>query len=116
MKRYEDNLEGYNTTAVRLVDGFKNIAGDFSVLHGTGDDNVHYQNTAALVDLLTGAGVSPLKMKMFAFTDSLHGISYNGANTWIYKFMTQRLYDEVKRDPNEDALVRQWTKRTVVEA
>ncbi|KEY72372.1 hypothetical protein S7711_01048 [Stachybotrys chartarum IBT 7711] len=116
MKRLEENEDGYLRTAVRLTDGFKNIAGDSSVLHGTGDDNVHYQNTAAMIDLLVGDAVSPAKLKMFAYTDSLHGISYNGASAHIHKFMTQRLYEEVQRDPDEEALVRQWTKKRGVQA
>ncbi|KAH7310648.1 dipeptidyl peptidase IV N-terminal region-domain-containing protein [Stachybotrys elegans] len=112
MKRLEDNEDGYATTAVRNTAGFKNIAGDFSVLHGTGDDNVHYQNAAAMVDLLVGEGVSSDKFKMFAFTDSAHGISYNNAGLWIHKFMTERLYDEVQRDPDAEAEVHPWSKRS----
>lgn len=113
MKTLEGNRDGYLETAVHDVDGFKNVAGGFSILHGTGDDNVHYQHTAALVDLLVGAGVSPEKMKMFAFTDSDHSIRYNNASLYIYKYLTERLYDEVKRKVNKEALVHQWSKRGV---
>ncbi|KAF9765369.1 hypothetical protein IL306_002340 [Fusarium sp. DS 682] len=113
MKTLDENKDGYLETAVHKVDGFKNIAGSFSILHGTGDDNVHYQHTAAMVDLLVGAGVSPEKMKMFAFTDSDHSIVYNGASPWIYKYLTARLYDEVKRQPKAKALTHQWNKRRV---
>lgn len=113
MKTLDGNRDGYLETAVRNTTGFKDVAGSFSVLHGTGDDNVHYQNTAALIDLLVGDGVSPEKMKMFAFTDSDHSINYNGANTWIYKYMTARLFDEVQRKTQEEVLVHQWSKRRV---
>ena len=113
MKTLEGNRDGYLETAVHNVDGFKNVAGGFSILHGTGDDNVHYQHAAALVDLLVGAGVSPEKMKMFAFTDSDHSIRYNNASLYIYKYLTERLYDEVKRKVNKKTLVHQWSKRGV---
>ncbi|KAK7425891.1 Dipeptidyl peptidase 4 [Neonectria magnoliae] len=113
MKTLEGNRDGYLETAVHKVDGFKNVAGGFSVLHGTGDDNVHYQHTAALVDLLVGGGVSPEKMKMFAFTDSDHSINYNGANVYIYKYLTARLYDEVKRVSKETELTHQWGRRRI---
>ncbi|KAH6972243.1 dipeptidyl peptidase IV N-terminal region-domain-containing protein [Ilyonectria sp. MPI-CAGE-AT-0026] len=111
MKTLEGNREGYLETAVHNVDGFKNVPGGFSVLHGTGDDNVHYQHAAALIDLLVGGGVSPKQMKMFAFTDSDHSINYNGAGVYIYKYLTARLYDEVKRVPKDKELTHQWNRR-----
>lgn len=110
MKTLAANGAGYNETAVRNTDGFKDVAGVFSLMHGTGDDNVHYQNAAALVDLLVGAGVSPSKFKMMAFTDSDHSISYNGATAYIYKFLTARLWDELQRQPGK-GMVHQWTRR-----
>ena len=70
MKTYEMNAAGYNKTAVRKVDGFKNVAGGFLIQHGTGDDNVHFQNSATLVDTLISGGVSPEKMQVQFFTDS----------------------------------------------
>jgi dipeptidyl-peptidase 4 len=78
-------------------------------VHGTGDDNVHYQNTAALVDLLVGEGISPQKMDMMAFTDSDHSINYNNADLYIYRYLSERLLDEVRRGGKED--VHQWSKR-----
>ncbi|KAI1503426.1 dipeptidyl peptidase IV N-terminal region-domain-containing protein [Biscogniauxia marginata] len=109
MKTPELNAEGYNKTAVRKTEGFRDIAGGFTILHGTGDDNVHYQNTAALVDLLVGAGVSPAKMSWRAFTDSDHSINYHGANTYLYKFLTELLYREKIR--SGEGLAHQWTRR-----
>lgn len=114
MKRLEDNEAGYNETAVRDVDGFKNVRGGFAVMHGTGDDNVHYQNSAALVDLLVGGGVGPQKMEMVAFTDSDHGIVYNGARAWIYRFLTGRLWEERERESGGLVVQHQWSRREVV--
>jgi dipeptidyl-peptidase 4 len=111
MKTLDDNEDGYLETAVHNVEGFKNAPGGFTILHGTGDDNVHYQHAAALIDLLVGNGVTPDKMKMFAFTDSDHSINYNGANLYLYKFLTARLFDEVQRKVDADNLVHQWSKR-----
>ena len=111
MKTSQANPEGYNGTAVRRVDGFRNIAGGFAVLHGLGDDNVHYQNTAALLDLLVGAGVPPQQMEWRAFTDSDHGISYNGASTYLYKYLTSLLYREKLR--TGEKLKHQWSRRFV---
>lgn len=112
MKELGDNEDGYRETAVHAVEGFKNVEGGFAVLHGTGDDNVHYQHAAALVDLLVGGGVSPEKMDMFAFTDSDHSINYNGADVYIYKYLTEKLWDEVQREVGEKS-AHQWSKKRV---
>lgn len=111
MKDLKSNEAGYNQTAVRKTAGFKNIPGGVALMHGTGDDNVHYQNSAAFIDLLVGEGVSPSKVKMFAFTDSTHSIAYNNAPTFLYKFLTSRLWDETQR--KGPALVHQWSKKAV---
>lgn len=105
------NEAGYNTTAIRNITNFNTIPGKFALMHGTGDDNVHYQNTAALVDLLVGGRVSPNKWEMMAFTDSDHNIRYNNANEWIYRYLSKQLYEEKNRDPEAEVLVHQWRKR-----
>ena len=114
MRVPETNAAGYESTAIRNTEGFKNVAGGFSIMHGIGDDNVHYQHTAALVDLLVGDGVSPEKMDWRAYTDSDHSIAYNGANVDLYKHLSGKLYDEKNR---EVGLVEQhgWSKRDVVD-
>ncbi|KEF63347.1 dipeptidyl-peptidase 4 [Exophiala aquamarina CBS 119918] len=113
MKTSTMNEAGYNETAVRNATGFKDIRGGFAIMHGTGDDNVHYQNTAALIDLLVAEGVTSENMDMFAFTDSDHSINYNGATTYIYKYLSKLLWEEVQRVPAE-SLAHQWSKRKVV--
>jgi dipeptidyl-peptidase-4 len=111
MKTYELNAAGYNTSAVRHTAGFQNAAGGFLVQHGTGDDNVHFQHSAALVDMLIGSGeVSPTKMQVQWFTDSDHSITYNGGNTFLYKQLTQKLYEEKMRDTGAE-LKHQWTRK-----
>jgi len=46
----QENPEAYEETAV--LNYTKNLKGDLLLLHGTGDDNVHYQNTEALINKL----------------------------------------------------------------
>jgi dipeptidyl aminopeptidase/acylaminoacyl peptidase len=108
MKTPELNPEGYNKSAVRAVGGFKGLRGGFLVQHGTGDDNVHFQNAAALGDLLMGGGVSPEKLEVTFFADSDHGIRYNGQNAFVYKQLTKKLWEEKNRVPRER---HQWSKR-----
>lgn len=115
MKTYAANAAGYNETAVRKAEGFKNIEGGFLVTHGLGDDNVHFQHTAVLADVLMGEGVSPDKFDSQFFTDSDHGISYNGDSAFLYKLLTKRIYEEKQRVPGEEEYGgHQWSKRQIL--
>ncbi|KAL3420977.1 dipeptidyl-peptidase 4 [Phlyctema vagabunda] len=110
MKTLEANAGGYNTTAVRKTAGFQHARGGFLIQHGTGDDNVHFQNSAVLVDTLTAGRVSPNKMHVQWFTDSDHSINFHGATQFVYKQMAQYLYAEKVRSEDE-VLVHQFDKR-----
>ncbi|EEH18802.2 hypothetical protein PABG_01121 [Paracoccidioides brasiliensis Pb03] len=110
MKTYELNEAGYNASAVRRAAGFNNVAGGFLVQHGTGDDNVHFQHSAALVDTLMGAGVSPQKMQVQWFTDSDHSIRYNGGSEFLYKQLTKMLYEQKIRDARK-VEKHQWSRK-----
>lgn len=101
----------YLETSVHNSAGFKNIRGGFIIQHGTGDDNVHFQHSAVLVDTLTKGGVGPTKMNVQFFTDSDHNIRYHGANTLVYKQMARYLWLEKNRNPEQSKLVHQFTRR-----
>ncbi|UGU17657.1 S9 family peptidase [Sinomicrobium kalidii] len=47
----QQNPEAYEETAA--LNYVKNLKGNLLLVHGTGDDNVHYQNTEALINKLT---------------------------------------------------------------
>ena len=52
----EDNLLGYNNTDLtRSVEGLRGKY--YFVIHGSGDDNVHYQQTLLLVKALETADI-----------------------------------------------------------
>lgn len=57
MKLPSTNEENYSRSAVHDATGFRNVRGGVLLQHGTGDDNVHFQNSAVLVDLLMSGGV-----------------------------------------------------------
>jgi dipeptidyl-peptidase-4 len=112
MKTLESNAAGYNASAIRKVAGYKNVRGGVLIQHGTGDDNVHFQNAAALVDTLVGAGVTPEKLQVQWFTDSDHGIRYHGGSVFLYRQLSKKLYEEKKRKEKGEA--HQWSKKTVL--
>jgi dipeptidyl-peptidase-4 len=60
----------------------QNLAGNLLIIHGTGDDNVHYQNAEALIDRLVALNKP---FSMMAYPNRTHGIS-EGPNTRLHLF------------------------------
>ena len=69
----------------------KNLKGDLLIVHGTGDDNVHYQGTETLINELIKENK---QFTMMAYPNRTHGI-YEGENT------TRHLYTLLTRYLNE---------------
>lgn len=69
-----------------------NLRADLLVVHGTGDDNVHYQNTEALINALVAANKP---FTVMPYPNRTHGI-YEGRNT------TRHLYSLLTRYLNEN--------------
>lgn len=75
------NEHGYDVSAIQNVHNIsENVR--FLVMHGTGDDNVHFQHTLTLLDKLDLEGVE--NYDVHVFPDSDHSIYYHGANTIVY--------------------------------
>ncbi|OAL54576.1 dipeptidyl-peptidase-like protein IV [Pyrenochaeta sp. DS3sAY3a] len=110
MKTPDINPGGYNVSRVHDATGFKTIAGGTVIQHGTGDDNVHFQNAAALVDLLMVNRVTPEKMQNTFFTDSDHSINFHQNGKFLYRQLSKALYDDKKRTGNSKGS-HQWSKR-----
>ena len=60
----------------------QNLQGNLLIVHGTGDDNVHYQNAEQLVNRLIGLNK---RFSMMAYPDRTHGIG-EGSNTRLHLF------------------------------
>ncbi|CCM01272.1 uncharacterized protein FIBRA_03321 [Fibroporia radiculosa] len=78
------NPMGYVTASISNVTGFHHT--DFLLAHGSGDDNVHFANSAHLLDMFTREHVRGYTFRMF--TDSDHSIQRRGANRELYEYMT----------------------------
>lgn len=81
MRTPQNNPSGYDGTAISNTSALINNV-RFLVMHGSGDDNVHVQNTLTLIDKLDLAGAENYDMAIFP--DSDHSIYFHGANHIVY--------------------------------
>jgi len=79
-----ENLENYQQASA--ISQAKNLEGNLLIIHGTGDDNVHYQNTELLMNELIKHNK---QFRVMPYPNRSHGI-YEGANTvrHMYTLMT----------------------------
>jgi dipeptidyl-peptidase-4 len=83
----QDNAEDYKQGSP--INFANNLKGDLLIVHGTGDDNVHYQGTERLINNLITANKP---FTMMAYPNRTHGI-YEGENTTrhLYELLTRYL-------------------------
>ncbi|KAH8989460.1 dipeptidyl aminopeptidase [Lactarius akahatsu] len=84
------NPGGYVNASISNVTAFDKV--DYLLAHGSGDDNVHFANSAHLLDMFTKAHVRNYQFRMF--TDSDHSIQKRGANRELYEYMTNFLLEK----------------------
>ncbi|HEX7049205.1 MAG TPA: S9 family peptidase [Longimicrobiales bacterium] len=90
MRTPRENPEGYRQSApTQHVEG---LTADLLLIHGTGDDNVHFQNSVQLVNALEAAG------KQFAFMmypNRTHSISGGNTQVHLFTLMTEWLEEHL---------------------
>lgn len=87
----QNNPEDFKLASpINFAQGLK---GDLLVVHGTGDDNVHYQGTERLVNRLISLNK---QFQMMAYPNRTHGI-FEGENTsrHLYTLLTNYLYEHL---------------------
>ncbi|EDO16374.1 hypothetical protein Kpol_1051p23 [Vanderwaltozyma polyspora DSM 70294] len=77
----QENSEGYFKSSVHNVTNIAE-AKRFLLMHGTGDDNVHFQNSLKFLDLLDIKGIE--NYDVHVFPDSDHSIRFHNANNIVY--------------------------------
>ncbi|KAK3791198.1 hypothetical protein RRG08_047106 [Elysia crispata] len=87
MPKGDDNLQAYQYANVsKYAENFK--TNKFLLIHGTGDDNVHFQNSAQLVKALEKANVH---FRFEMYTDKAHRIA--GLERHLYESMDDFLFE-----------------------
>ena len=70
----------------------KNLKGNLLFIHGTGDDNVHFQNSVALEDALIAAGK---QFRSHFYPDQPHGFRGGKVNHHRFTLMTDFLLEHL---------------------
>ncbi|NNE32794.1 MAG: S9 family peptidase [Winogradskyella sp.] len=83
----QENPSGYDENSpINHVDKLK---GDFLLIHGSGDDNVHLQNTMRMVEALIQADK---QFEWMIYPDKNHGIYGGNTRLHLYKKMTNFIH------------------------
>ena len=91
----DDNEEGYRHGSPLTF--AHQLQGNLLLVHGTGDDNVHYQNFERLVNELIKHNKF---FSMMSYPNRSHGI-YEGENTTrhLYELLTRYLQENLPPGP-----------------
>jgi dipeptidyl-peptidase-4 len=91
----DDNAEGYEQSAPLTFAG--QLEGNLLVVHGSGDDNVHYQNTEALVNELVRHNK---QFDLMVYPNRSHGIfEGQGTRRHLYELLTSYLNENLEPGP-----------------
>lgn len=94
----KDNVDGYRLGSPITFAG--QLEGNLLLIHGTGDDNVHYQGSERLVNTLIEAN---RQFTFMPYPNRSHGI-YEGRNTTLhlYTLLTRYLLEHLPPGPRPD--------------
>ena len=86
----KDNGGAYDNSIVSAAGG---LHGSLLLVHGTSDDNVHFQNTIQMTDALIKAGK---QFRLMVYPDKTHGIAGSGARSHLFHMMEDFWNKELK--------------------
>ena len=80
------------------------LKGDYLLIHGTGDDNVHSQNSMRMINALVEANK---QFDLFVYPDRAHGI-FKGNNTrlHLYSKMTNFMDKSIGKSENVEIQIK----------
>ena len=91
MQTHDENPTGYeDNSPVNFAD---QLDGQYLLVHGLADDNVHFQNTAEMANQLI---VNNKQFDTMVYPNQAHGISDLNAKVHLYNLMTKFLNEKLK--------------------
>jgi len=82
MRTPQENENGYDSNSpINFVDQLK---GKYLLIHGSGDDNVHYQNTMEMINALVAADK---QFDLFIYPNKNHGIYGGNTRNHLFNMM-----------------------------
>ena len=83
MRTPQENADGYDMNSP--INHVEKLKGNYLLIHGTADDNVHYQNS---MDLITALVKANKQLEHFAYPNKDHGIYGGNTRLHLYTLMT----------------------------
>ena len=90
MQTPQENAAGYDENSP--INHVARMKGKYLLIHGTGDDNVHFQNTVEMVTALVKANK---QFELFFYPDKNHGIYGGNTRLHLYTKMTDFIIDNL---------------------
>jgi dipeptidyl-peptidase-4 len=82
MRTPEENADGYDDNSP--INHVEKLKGNYLLIHGSGDDNVHVQNTMEMIDALVAADKD---FDLFIYPNKNHGIYGGNTRNHLFKMM-----------------------------
>jgi dipeptidyl-peptidase-4 len=103
MQTPQENASGYDDNSpLNYVD---NLKGDYLIIHGSADDNVHVQNTMRMVEELIQANK---QFDWAIYPDKNHSISGGKTKVQLYTKMTnfidEHLGDKIEKEITKEKI------------
>jgi len=90
MRTPQENALGYDTNSP--INHAEKLHGNYLLIHGTGDDNVHFQNAAEMMLSLNNANIP---YESAVYTNKSHGISGGKTRLHLFNKITQFILENL---------------------
>ncbi|MAW21772.1 MAG: S9 family peptidase [Flavobacteriales bacterium] len=90
MQTPQENASGYDENSP--INHVEKLKGDYLLIHGSADDNVHVQNSMEMISALVKANK---QFDLFIYPDKNHGIYGGNTRYHLYKKMTDFILDNL---------------------
>lgn len=90
MRTPQENPDGYDDNSP--INHVEKLKGNYLIIHGSTDDNVHYQNTMMMIDALVAANK---EFDSFAYPNRNHGIYGGNTRNHLFNKLTNYLKENL---------------------